>query len=73
MPFASSIKVLGNIITIITQIKKHNDQMNLNVILENEIFYKNIERMSKEIKLYIDKLNCFQELSPTTNEVTDLK
>ena len=45
MPFASSIKVLGDIITIITKIKKHNDQMNLNIILENEIFYKKLVKV----------------------------
>jgi|SaaInlStandDraft_7_1057024.scaffolds.fasta_scaffold01248_9 hypothetical protein len=73
MPFSSSIKLLENIILIVAKIKKDNEEMNQKIIQEINIFYKNLEKTNQEIILYIDKLKSFQQLSPTTHEVPDLK
>ena len=73
MPFGASIEVLQQIVVLIHNNIKENEELNKNIKIENEIFYLNLKNMADNLSLMIDKLKSFQELSPTTEEVSDLK
>ena len=73
MPFGISIELLNKIVIFVdTQIKK-NDALNKSIKKENNIFFLNLKRMSEQLGLMIDKLKSYQSLSPTTEEISDLK
>ena len=73
MPFDASIEVLQEIVKLIHDKVKENEELNKNIKIENEIFYVNLKNISDTLSLMIDKLKSFQQLSPTTEEVNDLK
>jgi histone H3/H4 len=73
MPFRLSIELIKNLIIIIdTQIKKEHT-INKKVRLENDIYYDNLIKISDRLLFINSKLKSFQELSPTTEEISDLK
>ena len=73
MPFSTGIELLEKIVNLIDKNIKENEQLNKSIVVENEIFYLNLKDMAEKLKLMIDKLKSFQQLSPTTEEVNDLK
>ena len=73
MPFGASIEVLQQIVVLIHNNIKENEELNKNIKIENEIFYLNLKKMADNLSLMIDKLKSYQELSPTTEEIHDLK
>ena len=73
MPFRLSIELIKNLVIIIdTQIKKEHT-INKKVRLENDIYYDNLIKLSDRLLFINSKLKSFQELSPTTEEISDLK
>lgn len=73
MPFAASIDIIKKIIVFIDSKVKENEAYNKSIKQENEVFFRNLNIVNKSLGLMIDKLKAFQELSPTTEEVDDLK
>ena len=73
MPFRLSIELIKSLIIIIdTQIKKEHT-INKKIKLENDIYYDNLIKLYDRILFINSKLKCFQELSPTTEEIPELK
>jgi hypothetical protein len=73
MPFRLSIDLIKNLVIIIdTQIKKEYN-INKKVRLENDIYYDNLIKLNDRLLFINSKLKSFQELSPTTEEIADLK
>ena len=73
MPFAASIDIIKQIVNFINIKIKENEAYDKSIKQENEIFFRNLNIVNKNLGLMIDKLKAFQELSPTTEEVDDLK
>ena len=73
MPFAASIDIIKQIVDFINIKIKENEAYDKSIKQENEIFFRNLNIVNKNLGLMIDKLKAFQELSPTTEEVDDLK
>jgi len=73
MPFRLSIDLIKNLIIIIDSEIKKEHNINKKVRLENDIYYDNLIKLNDRILFINSKLKSFQELSPTTEEISDLK
>jgi hypothetical protein len=73
MPFNLSISLLKNIVIIIdNQIKKDNT-LNIKIKKENNIYKEVLKKLNDKVSFISSKLNSFQELAPTVEEIVDLK
>ena len=73
MPFRLSIDLIKNLVIIIDSEIKKEHNINKKVRLENDIYYDNLIKLNDRILFINSKLKSFQELSPTTEEISDLK
>ena len=73
MPFRLTIELIKNLVIIIdTQIKKEHT-INKKVRIENDIYYDNLIKLNDRLLFINSKLKLYQELSPTIEEIPDLK
>ena len=73
MPFAMSMEMIKKIVKFINGKIEENKTLDKNIQQENEIFFKSLLQVHDKLELMIDKLTSYQEISPTTEEVSDLK
>ena len=73
MPFRLSIDLIKNLVIIIDSEIKKEHNINKKVRLENDIYYDNLIKLNDRILFINSKLKSFQELSPTIEEIADLK
>lgn len=73
MPFSASIEIIKKIVVFIDTKIKENEAYDKSIRKETNIYNINLKTINGELGLIIDRLRGFQELSPTTEEVGDLK
>lgn len=73
MPFQTCLDIIKEIALLVKSQIDKDKQLNKDIKKETSIFDKKMQELSSEIIIINDKLNAYQVLQPTIEEVHDLK